>query len=71
MTQTQPSPTTVDAGRTRTYSWQDPSATAARLGQLSGMEMLQAIERGELPAPPITHTLGFAKLAETARAHTA
>jgi uncharacterized protein (TIGR00369 family) len=50
---------TVDTGRTRTYSWSDPQATAAGIGRLSGMEMLQAMVRGELPPPPIMHTLAM------------
>jgi uncharacterized protein (TIGR00369 family) len=62
VTQTQDAPVAVDASRTRTYSWQDPMTTAAGVGRMSGMEMLRAIERGELPAPPITHTLGFVNL---------
>jgi uncharacterized protein (TIGR00369 family) len=47
----------VETVRTRTYSWSDPQATAAAVGRRSGAEMLRAIERGELPAPPIMHTL--------------
>ncbi len=47
----------VDTARTRTYSWSDPHATATTLGRLSGAEMLQAMVRGELPPPPIMHTL--------------
>jgi uncharacterized protein (TIGR00369 family) len=45
--------------RTRTYSWSDPLATAAGVGKVSGAEMLQSMERGELPPPPIMHTLGM------------
>jgi uncharacterized protein (TIGR00369 family) len=45
--------------RTRTYSWSDPLATAAGVGKVSGTEMLQSMERGELPPPPIMHTLGM------------
>ncbi len=45
--------------RTRTYAWSDPMETAAGLGRLSGLEMLHAMARGELPAPPIMHTLGL------------
>lgn len=50
--------TTLD--RSRTYAWDDPSATAAAAGRMSGLELLQAIARGELPAPPIMSTLDFA-----------
>ena len=55
MTQTQE----PAAGRTRTYSWADPRSTAAGVGKLSGLEMLQEMVRGELPPPPIMHTLGM------------
>ena len=45
--------------RTRTYSWQDPRASAAKIGEMSGLEFLRAIAAGQLPGPPIAHTLGF------------
>ena len=56
MTQTQ------DATRTRTFSWSDPAADAADLRHLSGLELLQAMTRGEVPAPPIMHTIGADRL---------
>jgi uncharacterized protein (TIGR00369 family) len=61
MTQTQPeSPARTDgAGRTRTYSWADPSVTLAALPGMSGIELLSAIGRGELPPPPVLRTLGM------------
>jgi uncharacterized protein (TIGR00369 family) len=48
-----------ETARTRSYSWGDPgvSATAARTS--AGIEVLQAMARGELPAPPVIATLGF------------
>lgn len=52
MTQTQ------DATRTRTFSWSDPAVNASRLGHLTGLEMLRAIARGELPPPPVMETIG-------------
>jgi uncharacterized protein (TIGR00369 family) len=55
MTQTQEPP-----GRTRTYSWSDPIATATALGRLSGLEMLHSMQRGEIAPPPIMSTLGVA-----------
>ena len=55
-TQEQRRPTAV---RTRTYSWADPRASAAVVGTTSGVEMLRAMVRGELPAPPVMHTLGM------------
>lgn len=51
MTQTQ-------SERTRTFSWTDPSVTAAALGRRGGLETIQAMARGEIPAPPIMHTIG-------------
>src|SRR5829696_3247724 len=53
MTQTQ------EQTRTRTYTWDDPASTASRVGQLSGLEFLEAIGRGDLPKPPVTHMLGI------------
>jgi uncharacterized protein (TIGR00369 family) len=46
-------------GRERTTTWEDPSITASRLGREPGLEMLQAVREGRLPAPPIAATLGF------------
>jgi uncharacterized protein (TIGR00369 family) len=37
----------------------DPVAVAARGLELSGMEYIQAIFAGELPAPPISELMGF------------
>jgi len=69
MTQTQPQSLLQDSGfhadgeaRTRTYSWIDPSATVAAVAVLSGIELLAAVGRGELPAPPIMRTLGIEAL---------
>lgn len=45
--------------RTRTHSWEDPSATARALAGKSGLEFLESIASGELPAPPIMSTLGY------------
>lgn len=47
MTQTQ------EQIRSRTYSWHDPAPHAAMLGRVSGLELLRAMEAGELPPPPI------------------
>ena len=46
------------AERTRTYSWTDPTATFEALAGRSGLDLLSAIGRGELPPPPIMATLG-------------
>ncbi|GAA1372203.1 PaaI family thioesterase [Catellatospora chokoriensis] len=61
MTQTQTEPTAglVSPERTRTFSWSDPRRNAAELGRLSGLELLHAMARGELPAPPVMHLLGM------------
>jgi uncharacterized protein (TIGR00369 family) len=53
MTQTQPP-------RTRTYSWSDPSSHADFATTATGLELLQAMSRGELPAPPTMHMIGAA-----------
>jgi uncharacterized protein (TIGR00369 family) len=50
------------ATRTRTYSWSDPAITATHVGQTSGLDMLRALGRGELPTPPIMETLGITGL---------
>jgi uncharacterized protein (TIGR00369 family) len=61
MTQTQPgSPAwTHGTERTRTYTWSDTSVTLAALPGMSGIELLSAIGRGELPLPPVLRTLGM------------
>ena len=46
-----------------TASWSDPAALAEAGRTMSGMEFLQAIREGRLPAPPIAELLGF-KLVE-------
>jgi uncharacterized protein (TIGR00369 family) len=45
--------------RTRSYSWDDPLDTLSRAAGLTGLEALQALARGTLPAAPIARTLGF------------
>jgi uncharacterized protein (TIGR00369 family) len=54
MTQTQ------DGHRSRTYSWQDPAVNAGRLARTTGLELLQAMAAGELPAPPVMHLIDMA-----------
>jgi uncharacterized protein (TIGR00369 family) len=46
--------------RTRTTRWEDPRTGARAARSMSGMEYLQAMERGDLPYPPILETLGLA-----------
>ena len=50
----------ADLSRTRTFTWQDPEASARAGLKLSGLEYLQAMMRGEIAGPPIAQTLGFA-----------
>lgn len=45
--------------RTRTYSWQDPLATAQASRSLAGLDFLRRIVSGELPPPPIADTLDY------------
>ncbi|MEU4605783.1 PaaI family thioesterase [Kribbella sp. NPDC023972] len=49
---------TQQATRSRTFTWSDPALTAASLGAVSGLEMLQAMRDGEIPAPPILQLVG-------------
>ena len=46
--------------RTRTYEYLLPLTDFTRLAGLSGLEVIRRIVTRELPAPPITATLGFA-----------
>ena len=45
--------------RTRTFSWEDPHSTAETGRSLSGLEYLQKIVAGELPAPPMGALMNF------------
>jgi uncharacterized protein (TIGR00369 family) len=45
--------------RTRTVAWNDPLISARAAPEMSGLEYLQAIGRGELPAPPIMALLNI------------
>ncbi len=44
--------------RTRTVTWEDPLASAARGLELSGLAYLQAMVDGEVPPPPFALLLG-------------
>jgi uncharacterized protein (TIGR00369 family) len=48
--------------RTRRYSWDDPLPNAAAIGRRSGLELLLALGRGDLPTPPIMQTLGIERI---------
>lgn len=51
--------TTLISDRTRTFSWDDPMIAGQLARELSGLEFLQAMIRGEIPRPPIAYTLNF------------
>ena len=51
--------TIQDTTRTHTVTYEDPMATAAAAMNMSGLEFLQAIGRGELPQAPIARLMGF------------
>ncbi len=57
MTETQPE--TQPNERTRTYTWDDPAVSVAAMAHRSGLEILQSIGAGEIPLPPVMHTLGI------------
>jgi len=54
----------------RTYEYQAPFTDFALVAQLDGLEIMRRVLANELPAPPITATLGFA-LVEVARGRAA
>jgi uncharacterized protein (TIGR00369 family) len=56
MTVTEPDKTVV---RERTYTWDDPMETAAAAAEVDGLTFIRMLAAGEVPAPPITHTLDF------------
>ena len=49
-----------DRAQPRTYSWTDPAAHASLIGTRCGLELLQAMSAGELPAPPVMHLIDMA-----------
>jgi len=50
---------TVDAVRSRTFSWEDPAALAVAAQGMSGLEIMEGIAAGTLPAAPIARMLGM------------
>ena len=48
--------------RTRTITWEDPAPVARAGRTMSGLDLLQAVGRGELPIPPMLRTLGIEPL---------
>ena len=49
----------VERTRVRSFSWEDPAAAAAAATDHAGLECMQAIVDGTLPAPPIARLLDF------------
>ncbi len=43
----------------RTYTWEDPVGLLEAGRQMAGLDLLQAIQRGALPHPPICATIGL------------
>lgn len=43
--------------RTRTITWADPMEGAQKAMAMSGYEYLKAMQDGEIPVPPILHTM--------------
>ena len=52
--------TRTQTARSRTYSWSDPAEHAGLIGKRTGLELLQAMAAGELPAPPVMHLIDMA-----------
>jgi uncharacterized protein (TIGR00369 family) len=48
--------------RTRTFSWNDPRISAQAAPTMGGLDYLQAMFRGEIPAPPILALLNITPL---------
>src|SRR2546426_11918001 len=49
----------IEGGRTRTISWEDPTAAVQTGKTISGIAYLKALQSGELPPPPIAVLLGM------------
>jgi uncharacterized protein (TIGR00369 family) len=54
--------TSTQSERSRTFSWSDPAINLQQLGRRTGLQILRAMTAGELPPPPVMHTLGFDRL---------
>jgi uncharacterized protein (TIGR00369 family) len=57
-----------DAVRERTVHWEDPLASFAALRELSGLDALNRIRNGSVPAPPFALLLGL-QIVEAAEGH--
>ena len=51
--------TNLQANRTRTITWEDPTTTVQTGKTISGITYLKALQSGELPPPPIAVLLGM------------
>jgi uncharacterized protein (TIGR00369 family) len=49
----------AEIARSRTASWDDQAPLRDASATLTGLELMRAIMRGELPAPPVAQLLGF------------
>lgn len=47
------------SARRRIVEWDDPKVGVSAMKSLSGMQYLEAMRTGALPAPPITRLVGF------------
>jgi uncharacterized protein (TIGR00369 family) len=45
--------------RSRTVTWTDPKAIAAKARTMAGLDFLRAMAAGEIPPPPIARMMGF------------
>lgn len=57
-----------ESSRSHTIEWQDPLATAAAVKAMSGLEALRAMQRGEIPLPPMTLVMNL-RLEEVEEGH--
>lgn len=48
--------------RTRTIHWDNPQISAAAARTMTGLEYFQAMQRGDLPPPPITKVMSMSML---------
>lgn len=49
----------MNSDRRRVVTWEDPLATASQALEQDGIDFLQAIAEGHVPAPPIARLLGM------------
>jgi uncharacterized protein (TIGR00369 family) len=52
-------PRFIEGGRTRTITWEDPTAAVQTGKTISGIAFLKALQSGELPQPPFAVLLGI------------